>query len=90
MNNQFKPGDLALALSGHFMGRAVELIRFVMPGDIVTSIDGKRSYVFRPSSGRPGWHVAVGEDSTIEHERNLMPLRGDFQPERQKSREVEA
>lgn len=90
MNHNFKPGDLALALVGPFMGQAVELIRFVSPGEVVTSLDGKRSYVFAPTLGIGGWHVSVGEESVILHEKQLMPLRGDFQPERQKASEVPA
>ncbi|HEK3311051.1 TPA: hypothetical protein VDU70_002201 [Pseudomonas aeruginosa] len=88
--SKFKAGDLALSLSGPLMGQAVELIRFVNPGDIVTSIDGQRSYVFCPSEGIGGWHVAVGNESVVQYEKHLMPLRGDFQPEQQKAKGVEA
>lgn len=85
--SKFKAGDLALCLSGAMLGQAVELIRFVEPGDVVKSIDGKRAYVFRPTLEIGGWHVAAGDDSSVVHEKNLMPLKGDFQPEQQKAKE---
>ncbi|ENM5223825.1 hypothetical protein AB7124_004967 [Pseudomonas aeruginosa] len=88
--SKFKAGDLALSLSGPFMGQAVELIRFVNPGDIVTSIDGQRSCVFCPSEGIGGWHVAAGNQSAVMYEKHLMPLRGDFHPEQHKAKGVEA
>lgn len=88
--SKFKAGDLALCLGGFLMGQAVELIRFVEPGDVVKSIGGRRSYVFRPSLGIGGWHVASGMSSCVAHEKDLMPLRGNFQPEQQKAKEVSA
>jgi len=88
--SQFKPGDLALVVSGGFMGETAELIRFVLPGDVVVSPTSGKKYQFRPAAGIGGWLCKFRSEWAIKHEKNLMPLRGDFQPEQQKSREVVA
>lgn len=88
MSHQFKPGDLALVIAGRFLGQAVELIRFVQPGERVVSPTGK-IYEFRPKAGVGGWLCASDSAMVIKHEKNLMPLRGDFVPEQQKAKEVE-
>lgn len=90
MNHNFKPGDLALALSGPFQGEAVELVGFLQPGDTVFSVEGRALGVFRPASGLPGWHVCKEHEGCMMLADQLMPLRGDFAPESQKSQEVPA
>lgn len=106
MNNQFKPGDLALVLGGIQVnpntGKCVELVRCAV-GPACLDVNGGTNWVDVPA-GLKVWVVTgdglIGEMTasgktfhTLEHvfpERNLMPLRGDFQPERQQSREVPA
>lgn len=90
MNHNFKPGDLALALGGPFQGEAVELVCFLQPGDEVLSTSGVVIGRFNPVSKMPGWHVAKDGEGCVMPERQLMPLRGDKSPERQKSQEVPA
>lgn len=102
--SQFKSGDMALIVGSRLgispnIGKAVELIQTVMPGESFTTPDG-----FKLASGAdyPTWmvsgeglmaltisdrRVSCGGVCLIQ-ERYLMPLRGDFQPEQQKSREV--
>jgi len=88
MSHNFKPGDLALVISGGFLGETAELLRFVLPGEEVVSPSSGKIYVFRPAAGVGGWLCRFRSEWAIKHEKNLMPLRGDFAPERQKSREV--
>jgi hypothetical protein len=90
MSHLFKPGDLALVISGGFMGETAELIRFVLPGEVVVSPGTGKKYQFRPAAGIGGWMCRFREEWAIKHEKNLMPLRGDFTHEQQKSREVVA
>ena len=102
MNNQFKPGDLALIVDcklPELIGSAVELVSQVGPwGDLVTD-----RYLWINDSSTCAWVVSgdglirLDTDGvrrpcqmTIVAEHKLMPLRGDFQPERQQSREVPA
>jgi len=92
MSHNFKPGDLALLLIGIGplgAGSAVELIKRIDAGTEVDLVGGGKaeclecSWVFSHSQiPAPGLAFAA--------ERLLMPLRGDFAPERQKSREVAA
>ena len=106
MSHNFKPGDLALIVGSRLgaspnTGKSVELIQPVMPGGSFTTPDG---FERRSGVDYPAWLV-VGEGlvaTTISdrrvccggacliQERYLMPLRGDFAPEQQKSREVVA
>ncbi len=96
MKNQFKPGDLALIISGPNAGCCVELISFHSGGSVLLS-SGCLGDVDEPS-----WLVTGGgltakfgslperrqvKDGLIGPEL-LMPLRGDFAPEQQKSREL--
>lgn len=89
MTSNFKPGDLALVIAGGFLGQAVELIRFIQPGETVVSPTGK-IYEFRPKAGVGGWLCSSDAEMVVKHEKNLMPLRGDLAPEQTKSREVSA
>lgn len=90
MSHNLKPGDLALTLVDRFDWPAmtvVELQRFAEKGEILIG-DGE---TIRLKSS--GWIVSLPGSPDIcrgfkpEH---LMPLRGDFAPEQQKSREVVA
>ena len=101
--SQFKPGDLALiAREDHpeNMFRTVELLflveneeRYRTPdGDMARNVAGSPIWVvsaeglFHRSLAK-GWYVAGW---TQKAPYNLMPLRGDFAPEQQKSQEVSA
>ncbi len=89
MNHNFKPGDLALTLidlSPVMAGSVVELIERLAKGDLVHTPRG----ILQATEN--GWICAhpdapgnIGFCDTA-----LMPLRGDFQPERQKASEVPA
>lgn len=73
--SHFKPGDLALIIGT--TGRRPELIgRTVQIVERVPLISG------------PGWTWMEGPWEERACEKHLMPLRGDFAPEQQKSREV--
>ena len=89
MNHQFKPGDLALTLVSLQIlpaGSVVELYKGINPGDNLGSL----SYPIPAMVS--GWWCAHSEigDRLPFAETSLMPLRGDFSPEQQKSREVVA
>ncbi len=89
MNHNFKPGDLALTLmdlGDVTQGSAVEIVDRIEAGDFV-SVEG-RIHMTTES----GWSCV---QPSCAHrlaypDRALMPLRGDFAPERQKSQEVPA
>ncbi len=85
--SKFKAGDLALNLQDIpnciSAGVVVELMSRLAPGDLFVE-DGQTFQV-----NRPAWWVLHEGDHLYIPERYLMPLRGDFQPEQQKSREVE-
>lgn len=101
MSHNFKPGDLALiAKADHDenIGRVVELLFFVgdgvryqnPKGVMSRNISGGGVWVVSAEgllnkNSLKGWHVAGW---TQKASSNLMPLRGDFAPEQQKSREV--
>ncbi|AHB56360.1 hypothetical protein [Pseudomonas aeruginosa] len=88
--SKFKSGDMALVVGGNLLlGCEVELIKWVEPGQTWAVIRGTE-YVLDPSEPGGGWHVRNATDTGIKEERFLMPLRGDFQPEQQKAKEVEA
>ena len=89
MDNQFKAGDLALVIAGGHLGETAELIRYVQPGEVVVSPTSGKEYQFRPSAGVGGWLCIFSDFLAIKHEKNLMPLRGDFEPEQQKTKEAE-
>lgn len=100
MNNQFKAGDLAMIVGANSLtqniGKQCQLREFVVSGDCYVAPNG---VVYRHDDV-PCWTlvgdglVAVVEGEVVQlgfgiHEpRHLMPLRDDFAPERQNSREV--
>lgn len=104
--SKFKAGDLALIIGSRHpdsqnCGRVVELVKIVQPGEEFPCPDGKqrRSGLdkavwlveadgLQARSIKLGWIDAGG--ICLIDEKYLMPLKGDFHPEQQKSREVEA
>ena len=89
MSHNFNPGDLALVISGGHLGETAELVRFVMPGDLIVSPTTGKLYEFRPAAKVGGWLCKFTCMHAVKHEKNLMPLRGDFSHERQKAKEDE-
>lgn len=102
MSNQFKPGDLALIVAckvPELIGRVVELVEMIPAGGATKG--GDREWINQTNAA--AWLVTgaglfcltvkgnIEPDTfTSISERKLMPLRGDLQPERQKSQEVPA
>lgn len=104
MSHNFKAGDLALIVGSNFqgspnIGKSVELVGFYKPGDDLITPDGTevefcgdRAAWLCEGQGlmardmNDAWVYQGGV--TFCNERYLMPLRGDFAPEQQKSREV--
>ncbi|HCH6955863.1 TPA: hypothetical protein ACRMX2_004704 [Pseudomonas aeruginosa] len=85
--SKFKVGDLALTLVYDSLlpaGSVVELERALQKGDEITQ--GFRA----PSSGWVVRHAEVSKGTLAYGDHELMPLRGDFQSEQQKAKEVEA
>ncbi|QIE89472.1 hypothetical protein [Pseudomonas nitroreducens] len=88
--SQLKPGDIALVVGGDLLlGCEVELIKWVEPGRTWAVIRGVE-YFLDPTEPAGGWHVRNATDTGIKDPRHLMPLRGNFQPEQQSVREVQA
>lgn len=101
--SQFKTGDLALIVNSsneENIGRVVTVSGFANKGDGVSH--GDVGFVM---AGSDGWIIVDGEivvnriglpslkftvSRHIFLRSYLMPLRGDFSPEQQKSREVSA
>lgn len=101
--SQFKAGDFALVVSAtqaENLGKVVELVRFANEEIIVLQDGGK---VANPKM-LACWEVAADalvatsvmrpEGFTTNRaaipERNLMPLRGDFEPLQQQAKAVSA
>lgn len=87
--SKFKSGDLAVTLIDLpplMAGSIVELVEHIAPGDVVLTPQGPRV-----ATG-DGWICAhaLAPLNAAYGVNALMPLRGDFQPERQKSQEVPA
>lgn len=77
MTSNFKPGDLALIIGSS--GRRPELI-----GHTIQLVE------MTECRGGPGWTWMDGSLQEFTLVKHLMPLRGDFAPEQQKSREAVA
>lgn len=103
MNNEFKPGNLALIVnsdSPENIGKTVRLVELIAPDGcgfthegvhfsprkvvtwIVETLDGSKSL----SGGYIEREIMVSSGPC--RQKWLMPLRGDFAPEQQKSREL--
>jgi len=101
MNNQFKPGDLALIVGARRyvenIGKTCQVIELLQPSEVSKWRDPADGRTVANMAGTQCWLV-VGEGlvSGIESTRgaclalprHLMPLRGDSQPEQQKSRKL--
>lgn len=105
MSHQFKPGDLALIVGSNTggspnIGIAVELAQKLSTNDVF-SLPDRRTIINRgpacwlvkaqglSASALGGGWVDLGGIALVE-ERHLIPLRGDFAPEQQKSKAVPA
>jgi hypothetical protein len=103
MSHQFKPGDLAIIVGGDTVwneGKCVELIS-ATTGPAFVDINSGKNWVHIPA-GISAWIVTgpslvaqftesgkkVASPEMVFAQQNLMPLRGDFTPEREKSQEV--
>lgn len=101
--SQFKNGDLALIIGSDKgtspnIGMAVELSLKLRTNDVFSLPDGRRAVNRGPecwvveASGLLASAYNIGRADlggiALVEERHLVPLRGDFQPEQQKSREV--
>lgn len=100
--SKFKAGDLALivdCLLPELIGKTVELVQLVSAYE-VAECSGR---LWNNRSEHRGWVVTADgllvltvsgrietDRFTLMDERKLMPLRGDFQPEQQKAKGVEA
>ncbi|HHM6046642.1 TPA: hypothetical protein ACRMOD_000372 [Pseudomonas aeruginosa] len=94
--SKFNPGDLAMIVgcmaNPEDIGKVVELYQYVLRNEAFI-VSGHYAL-----SGDEGWIVTADNviDTTgvqgfvLVDERHLMPLKGDFQPEQQKAKEVEA
>ena len=90
MSHQFNPGDQVLTLISKYQIPAmseVELVIFRLKGQKAEEPDGQLWV-----APYDGW--IVGRDGERGYgffkPEQLMPLRGDFKPDQQKSREVAA
>lgn len=99
MSHNFKPGDLAILKSSeveHLIGSVVELVAYVgseyhmiYAGAEAFNPNQHRIWWVKLASGQTFHSIARGAVSDgFCGEFRLIPLRGDFAPERQKSREV--
>jgi len=102
MNHNFKPGDLAMIVGAFSVqqniGKTVVLEEFLADEQISTWRDPSDGQRIQNTSGSAGW-IVLGEDVksycgsngwVLADPSHLMPLRGDFALELQKSQEVPA
>jgi hypothetical protein len=103
MSHQFKPGDLALIIGSSRgtspnIGMAVELVEKVAHQSEICIPDGRKMLNRGPDSWLvsaqglvaqllSGDRVDLGGITLVE-ERHLVPLRGAFTPQQQKSKAV--
>ena len=88
MSHNFKPGDLALTLIDDAAVPAYSVVTIdsrVLKGQECMDFDCNPDV-----ADADGWFVAYpsADDEFLYYDNELMPLRGDFAPEQQKSREV--
>jgi hypothetical protein len=102
VSHQFKAGDLAIII-GAFnvpsnIGKVCELVERLAPEQVSQWVDPNDGTRIQNATDHPGW-VVIGDGLSsvfatagwvLAVERHLMPLRGDFSPDLQKSREVPA
>ncbi|KTT56420.1 hypothetical protein NS337_03550 [Pseudomonas oryzihabitans] len=101
MNHNFKPGDLAMIVGAFSVtqniGMACELVEHLEPEQVSQWRD-QDGYRQQNGDTGPAW-IVIGEGLAswcggdgwcLVDSKHLMPLRGDFAPERQKSQEVPA
>lgn len=100
--SNFKSGDLALIVGGSMpdqLGKVVELLFFIrsreeyaVPGyaHLVRNVSGGDVWLVKGDVGMLHEEGGSVDGFCQKAESNLLPLRGDFQPEQQKSREVPA
>ncbi|MBA1200480.1 hypothetical protein G7009_01510 [Pseudomonas capeferrum] len=88
MSHQFRPGDLALTLVDDVEIPAYSVVTIesrLLKGQELMDSD---AFAFlAPSDGWFVTHPAI-EDELAYGEKELMPLRGDFEPEQQKAKEA--
>ena len=102
MSHNFKPGDLALLVQAHYeenIGKTVELVsfsceRWIPYGSDNYAANNKHMAACWVINGEITTDQAFeGEGVTVKQvvalECHLMPLRGDYQIEQKKAREVE-
>lgn len=102
MNHNFKPGDLAMIVGAFCLpqniGKTVVLEELLGDGQISAWRDPADGCHIHNTAGSAGW-IVIGEGLSswcggdgwcLVDSKHLMPLRGDFTPERQKCREVPA
>lgn len=92
MSHEFKPGDLALVVGAielpEDVGLTVTLVEHLFPGQAASCPKCPGEIC---DTDEPAWLVDHHDETlSLKRSRHLMPLRGDFQPERQKSQEVPA
>lgn len=100
--HNFKPGDLAVIVGAFSItkniGKACELVEYLEAGQVSQWRDYDGCRVQNDDTG-PAWIVKgdglsscsdVEEGWCMPDPMHLMPLRGDFAPDRQKSQEVPA
>ncbi len=100
MNHQFKPGDQALIIASPRrnnpnVGRCVELLRLVMPGETgpmpcgrgLQNVSDRSAWMCYAPGLLLGGRDAGGIDLILPE--RLSPLRGDFELEHQKAKEAE-
>lgn len=98
--HEFKPGDLALVVGYHnsplLLGNVVTLgdrgqcgVPFQRP-DGLGMVTINRTGFFWSATGESVSALGFGQAWVLIDEKHLMPLRGDFATERQKSQKVPA
>lgn len=88
MSHQFKPGDLALTLVDDEDIPAYSVVTIdsrILKGEPCFTWDDQPT-----TADENGWFVTHPNtpEKNLYADRELMPLRGDFSPEQQKSREM--
>ena len=103
MSHQFKPGDLAVIVRCAIqseIGKSVEIVREIPPGGTIVGLAGKRwvnpkavpllivrgDLLFVRNYTKQRYEVS---DHAAYKASDLMPLKGDFEPEQQKAKEAE-